>query len=230
MVAAKHVWAPADSSRILVVTKFRYMGDSIVATPVLRQLREAAPKAHITLLSGPATPVVLQGCPNVDEFMVFQRSSGGPVTRTLRLIRQVRAGGFDTVFLLNRSVHSAFVARAAGIRERAGFDTESRGPLLTVRVAYTADRCERDCLLDLLRAAGIPASLELPELWVSENERRSASQLLLQHGLAAGGPLVALQPGANDAPVREWGAERFAAVGSRLQRELGAQVIILGSA
>jgi heptosyltransferase II len=218
-----------EARRILVVTKFRYLGDTIVATPFFRRLHEALPDAEVTLLTGPSLPVLLKGCPYLREVWPFDPKSGGFLRRNRQLVAQIRGGRFDAVFLLNRSLHSALVARAACIPERIGFDTEYRGPLLTERVPYDWGKPDRDCALDLLRAVGIPAEPALPELWVSEEERDEARRLLEQHGVSVGSFIVGMQPGANDPTVREWGAERFTEVASRLQAERGAQVVLLGS-
>src|SRR5579871_6566408 len=146
---------PASMQRILVVTKFRYLGDTIVATPFLRRLKEAAPQAGITLLTGPALPKLLEGCPYLADILPFDPKAPGRFRRNRQLIARLRQASFDAAFLLNRSLHSALVAWAARIPHRIGFDTEYRGPLLTHRVPYRQDSPERDCLMDLLRAVGL---------------------------------------------------------------------------
>src|SRR5207244_13648639 len=134
----------------------------IVATPFLRQLKEGAPNAEITLLAGPQIPTLLRGCPYVEDIWVFDPDEG----KTRRLIADIRAARFDAAFLLNRSLHSAYVALAGRIPRRIGFNTESRGAMLTVRVPYSRSRPEIDCYLDLLRAVDIESHYGIPELWV----------------------------------------------------------------
>src|SRR5437763_415350 len=99
--------------RILVVTKFRYLGDTIIATPFLRRLREARPDADISLLAGPAVPELLHGCPYIADFIPFSAGDARRLAPTLALVRRLREKRFDIVFLLNRSLHSALVARLA---------------------------------------------------------------------------------------------------------------------
>jgi len=220
----------AAARRILVITKFRYLGDTIVATPFLRRLKEALPQAEISLLSGPAMPTLLRGCPWLEEIIPFDPKGPRRLPRNLQLIRALKARQFDVVFLLNRSLHSSLIARAAGIPVRIGFDTEHRGPLLTTRVRYDWERPDRDCALDLLRAAGRPAEPALPELWVDSEEREEADAMLRQRGIEPDRFLIGMQPGAHDPEVREWGASRFAEAADRLMAERGAAVALLGSA
>jgi heptosyltransferase II len=216
-------------SRILVVTKFRYLGDTIVATPFLRQLKEACPNDSISLLSGPAMPVLLEGCPYLDEIIPFDPKGADRLRRNMALIRDLRKRRFDIVFLVNRSLHTALVALGARIPRRIGFDTEHRGALLTTRVRYDWSKPDRDCALDLLAAVGLSPEAAMPELWVSDDERLAAKKRLAEFGVSDRRMIIGMQPGANDPEVREWGAKRFAVAADLLAETTGAQVILLGS-
>lgn len=212
----------ADAQRILVVTKFRYLGDTIVATPFLRRLREVAPEAAVTLLTGPALPILLQGCPYLSEIWTFDPQNPGGWRANRQLISRIRAARFDAAFLLNRSLHSAWIAALARLPRRIGFDTECRGPLLTTRVPYRRDAREIDCYLDLLRAVGVEAEYRLPELWVTEEERRRAREMLAGAGAPTPlpRPLILFQPGAKDPYKKRWEGARFAAVADGLAQHL----------
>ncbi len=218
----------SDKSRILVITKFRYLGDTIVATPFLRRLYEAFPTSEITVLGGPSIPSLLAGCPYIREAWGFDPEQR-EASNTGQILTRIHGAAFDTVFLLNRSVHSALIAFRAKIPVRIGHATEFRGPLLTHRVRYEWGRHDRECALDLLRRTGIPAESALPELWVSEQEREEARRMLKNNGVEPGRLLVGMQPGANDPDIREWGAVRFAEVASRLAAEHNAHVVLLGA-
>lgn len=210
--------AIVDAQRILVVTKFRYLGDTIVATPFLRRLREVAPKAAITLLTGPALPILLQGCPYLSDIWTFDPHNPGRWRAHWQLITRIRAAQFDAAFLLNRSLHCAWIAALAHIPRRVGFNTEYRGPLLTTRVPYRRDAREIDCYLDLLRAVGVEAGYRLPELWVTQEERRRAREMLAEAGAPTPlpRPCILFQPGAKDPYKKRWEAARFAAVADGL--------------
>lgn len=220
---------PLDAERILVVTKFRFLGDNIWATAFLRRLRESASAARVTLLSGPLIPTLLKGCPNVDEIWAFDRYGGGGLRSNLELIRRIRRGGFQTAFLLNRSIHSAAVVAAARIPIRIGYDTEHRGALLTVRVPFDWTVPERGLAMSMLRAAGVETVEPPTELWISAEESEAALELLESRGARSPQLLVGIQAGAHDPYVREWGAERFARVADHLVRERGATIVLLGA-
>ncbi len=218
----------AGLERILVITKFGFLGDTIVATPFLRRLREAAPNAQITLLTGPGIPELLAGCPYVDEIKTLDRKAGRALAGTLTDAATLRASHYDAVFVLNRSIHSAILAALAGIPIRVGHDTELRGFSLSVRTPYDWNKPDRECALDLLRAVGAPAEPAMPQLWITQEESDQARERLQELGTSGDSILVGMQPGANDAYVREWGAQRFAFVADRLAAEYDARVILFG--
>lgn len=221
---------------LLVLTKYRFMGDTVVASPLLRAARRAFPDARITLLTGPAAVTVLAGCPYVDRFVSYdpyntQRGALAllGLTRALR-----REGRPDLCLVADRSFRSALFALLCGGRVRAGFASEGRSRLLTHPVPYHGEKHETECYLDILRAVAPEPEGEpydpTPQLWVTDGEREDARQMLAERGVAPGTPLVGMQPAAHDALVREWGAERFACVADRLARERGMRAVLLGSA
>src|SRR5438552_2692888 len=61
--------ALAQAKRIAILTKFRFMGDTLVATPFFGQLRHHFPDADITLLAAPSVVTALQGCPHLDRIV-----------------------------------------------------------------------------------------------------------------------------------------------------------------
>lgn len=220
---------PFTAERVLVVTKPGYLGDTIVATPFLKRLREALPASRIVLLSGPSAPELLQGCPYLSEIWVQDRSSARSLRSEWSLVRRLKHARFQAAFLLDRSLRAAALAAMARIDTRIGHATEHRRLLLTHSIPYDWTLPDRECALELLRSLSLPAASALPELWVQEEEQQAARDLLAQHGVEAGSLLVGMQPGANDAPIRAWPAQRFGVVARRLADSFGARILLLGS-
>lgn len=220
----------AKAERILALAKFRFMGDTIVATPFLGQLRGQFPNAAVTLLTSPSAAVALAGCPHVDSILSLETVGVSRWRHSRELLGLLRQGDYDAVFLLNRSFHCAVTSAQAGIPARIGYATDLRGPLLTLPVPYSFDRHEVECHLDMLRALGLPAQPQLPDLWISEEERRQIAARLSELGWPEKRPLIGVQPGSNDAAIREWGAERYACVADQLVEETGGSVILMGGA
>jgi ADP-heptose:LPS heptosyltransferase len=231
---------------VLVLTKHRFMGDTIVAVPLLRAARRAYPDARVTLVTGAQAAVVLQNCPYTDRILAHDakaaaRTAAGSAHLSALLVRQM-AGLFwtdrpDLCLVADRSFRAAVAAVLAGGRIRAGFDTEGRGRLLTHPVPYDPDRHEAECCLDILRVVapevpGEPRYDPRAELWVTGAERARGAEILAEYGVACSPeghvPLVGVQPGASH-DYKQWAPERFAEVAQTLAEECGATIVLLGA-
>ncbi|MBC8102317.1 MAG: glycosyltransferase family 9 protein [Cytophagales bacterium] len=225
---------------VLVITKHNFMGDTIVATPLLRGVRHAFPQAAITLLTGGAAAQTLLEFPFVDNIEAYdpKRTQKGAAA-SWRLICALRGrigGSPDLCLVADRSVRAALIALLCRARVRAGFDTEGRGCLLTHRVPYDLEKRESECCLDILRAVTAPGPLSdtlagsladpMPLLCITETERRRGAAILRERE-ALGPVLVGIQPGASYR-AKQWDPSRFAEVARALAGE-GASIVLLGS-
>lgn len=213
--------------RILIVTKSRYLGDTIVAIPAIRAIATRYPGAHITLLSNPLAKELLRGCPYVHEYLARPVVARRRVD--MEMWRVLRRKKYDLAVLFNRSLSSAVLAFLAGIPQRVGFDTEGRGFLLTKKVPYHPPKHEILHLLDVAQACDAPAQGTHMELWITSEERSAIRERLAQEGIDLSAPVMVVQPGANDAYVKRWRTEGFIWVAQQLQREYGFQIILLGA-
>ena len=221
-----------DVRRILIATKFRFIGDTLLAIPIFRAARAQWPDAHIALLTGKNARVLLQNNPYLDEIIEFDPYKSDKGGRPyLSLIGRLRAERFDLCLALNRSFHSALTPWLGGVRIRAGFESEGRGPLLNRRVPYDREKSEIACYFDVLHAVApyAPVNPAL-ELWVSEGETRQARERL-RETWGADVPrarLIGMQPGAS-LPRKRWGAACFAEVADALLRQdAGRRIALVG--
>jgi heptosyltransferase-2 len=223
-----------EKKRILVL-RYRFIGDTILTVPFLRNLRYAEPDAHIVWVVAPGTSDVVQGIPYVDKLVCWDpvtihadsRGTHKTFGDKLRFIRELRSQKFDKVYVLKRSLSSALIALLTGARERIGFDTEGRGLLLTRRVPYRQDQHEVMNFLDVLRADGISVRDDYLESWMTPEEDAAASEILAREGVGPAERLALLHPFAA-IPQRGWHLEDFARLAARL-REQGLRVALLGS-
>ena len=230
---------PAAVRSVLVLTKHRYIGDTIVATPLLRAARAVYPNARIRLAAGPAAAAVLEGFPDVDEVLTVDSPPGSPARSCIRAkLRQMlglrRRDRPDVCLVADRSFGGALAAWASGGRVRAGFETEGRGFLLTHPMPSEVGKHEAELCLDLLRAL-VPettpgAYSAIPRIQVTREESVAARTRLAEEGMARDAILIGMQPASKDAYTREWSAERFAWVADRLNESFGARVVLLGAA
>lgn len=204
--------------RIAIVTKHKYMGDTLIVTPLLRGIKQAYPESHVTLMAGGAAIQLLENCPYTDSLLAYKKDDG------LFALAQKLAHP-DICFLVDRSFRAGMLGVACGAKTRVGFNAEGRGFMLTHRVPYLWDKREIVAYLDLLQAVAPGTYDPSPILWVTDDGKTAAKARLAPEGER----FIGMQPGANDPYVREWKAEHYAWVGDRLSEKYGARVILFGT-
>ncbi len=126
---------PADTRSILVVLP-TWVGDFVMATPLLRGLRRHFASARITFLAEANLRELIEGGPWMDEVVEWpERAGRRPWQREFRqLVARLRAERFDAAVLLPNKFRAALIARLAGAKRRIGFNRDGRGWLLTDRI------------------------------------------------------------------------------------------------
>ena len=220
--------------RILVL-RYRFIGDTILTVPFLRNLRRAEPDAYIAWVVAPGSTEVVSGIPYVDEFIYWDpatmhadcRGEHRNLSAKYAFVKQLRSRKFDKVYVLKRSMSSALLAWFSGAAERVGFNTEGRGLLLTKTVSYRHDQHEVNNFLDVLRVDGVPVTDDYLEAWLNEEEKRFAADFFLQNGIGETETVIGLHPfAANQA--RAWHEDNFIEAANALQSRYGARIIIFG--
>lgn len=212
--------------RILVI-KLRYVGDVLLATPVLSRLREGFPQAHLAMLVNPGTDGVVRGHPALDDVLVVER--GNPA-RQWRFARELRARRYDLVIDLTDSDRSAVLSWLTGAPVRLGYNSEGRrrGCLYTRIVEADRFGMHQVCYqLKATEALGLEGPPPEPVLVVSPEAQSAADRLLQEAGIDVSRPLVCLHPGARWW-FKSWPGARFAALADRVQTETSAQALFLG--
>ncbi|MSQ15912.1 MAG: lipopolysaccharide heptosyltransferase II [Dehalococcoidia bacterium] len=214
----------------ILVIKPCCIGDLLMATPALGQLRRQFPTARIAVATGPWSKDILHGNPHVDEIIDSRQVGVGPlrIREYLSLVSRLKTGDFQLCLVLDRSPLVSLLPFWAGIPLRAGLDSEGRGFSLNIRVPVTEDRHEAELYLDAVRALGI--EIEEPRLefsisaaafqWAAEKLRPQLGQLIV---LQAGG---GVNPGSS-MPEKRWPQERFGEL-ARLFIENGYRIVAVG--
>ena len=211
------------SDRLVVMPS--WIGDVVMATPVLRALKAADPGGRLRVTVRPGLEAVLDGLDCLDgiESAGF-RGLFGPLVEGRRL----RTPGCDAVLLLPNSLRSALFARVLGARRRIGYARDGRGPLLTEAIRPPRHRGPVPTLVEYVELAETAFGLEIadrtPVLDTSEADEREGDRLL--EGLE--GPFVVLNPGANRTDKR-WPAACFARFADELRARHRLTILVNGS-
>lgn len=202
-----------------------WLGDTVMAVPLLRALRAARPEARVVAV-GPWA-ALLSGQGLADVLVSYPRRW------TLRLRMADRVGAFRpaTALLLPNSLEAALAARYWGAGRRVGFATDGRGWLLTDRVVVPDPRPHQvDEYLLLLEPLGVPVLEREPRLTPPPFDsplRGQARALLEAIGANGGGVRVGIHMGAEWGPAKLWPTERVAELCERLLAH-HARPVLLG--
>ncbi len=226
---------PVAPERVLVVQTQR-LGDVVVLTPLLTALRRQLPTAHVTVLVHRPHDVLLQGNPDVDAVLMYDRRS---THRSLRarwgMLRQLRAGRYDWALSIHAASNVAVALCAAGIPHRTCvWRYGARRPPHWARwfhqhiIQDRADGAQHEAEynLDVLRAFGWVPQHDGYRVCLTEAERADGLTWLRAEGYDPARRLAVLHPG-HGGGRQAWAAERYGQVGDGLVAR-GFQVAITG--
>jgi ADP-heptose:LPS heptosyltransferase len=236
-----HVRQPVH--RVLVI-KPDHLGDVLLLTPALRELRAGLPHTHITLMIGPWAADAVRDNPDVDALLFcafpgFTRqpklSLWQPYVLLLKTALLLRAGRYD-IALLARDDHwwGALLALLAGIPRRIGYAAGDITPLLTDALPYEPGEHVAVQSLNLVahlagpfdEARRTPAKTPPLRAPITPADEAWAEAWLQAHGCDEHVRLVAIHPGAGGA-AKHWIAMRWAMVADAIKHK-GYQVVLTG--
>ena len=204
-----------------IVVAPNWLGDCVMALPVLRAIRRSRPQEGLTVLAGRGAATLFRAEGSADA--VLERSG------LFGDARGLRAGQFAEAWLLPNSFRSAVAPRLAGIPVRLGYDTDRRRPLLTH--ALPPPRRTEHQLRDydaLLLSRGIEPDFEPPRLPVTAKALDRAASALEAAGVDRDEPLALLAPGAAFGWTKRWPAARYGGLGDLLAERGLALAVVIG--
>lgn len=218
------------ANRLLVVGP-SWVGDMVMAQPLLRLLRERDPDCRIDLVAPPASLPLAAFMAEIDEAIALPVPHGRLALRErYRLARRLRARRYARAIVLPRSFKSALLPFWARVPVRTGYrGGEMRWWLLT-----DARRLPRrpPPEIEKFAALALPPGMPLPPL---EPPRFAVSEAVIEAALRSQAlqrpvqPLLILAPGAEFGPAKRWPAAHFAVLAQAKIRD-GWAVWLLGAA
>jgi heptosyltransferase-2 len=215
----------------LLVIGPNWIGDAVMSTPVLANLRRELPKTKIDLLVPGYVAPLFEEHPHVDRVLIRDDRQPWPVR--LEFLRTLRHHQYGAALLLPNSFRAALYAWLVRVPIRVGYATDGRRFLLTHPVAGVSDEAplhQVEAYLRLVAALGLPVVTQFPALTPTIQAETEAARLWRMYRVGCDSPVIGVCPGAAFGPAKRWWPERFAALGDRLIAEGGFRVVFFGSA
>ena len=204
----------------IIVRMPNWIGDLVMATPILTDLRFAFPDASITAMVYEKIGPLIEADPAIDELFLFSRAKG--MIRRIRqrnIVEKLRDGNYDLGLLLTNSFSSAWRFWQGGVKNKVGFSGDGRSFLLDQAVPFPKERKTQHLVLTykaLLKHIGVHSSETATRIFIKKDEKEGAWDFVKRFDIPAEAKLIGINPGAAYGSAKCWLPERFREVAKRL--------------
>lgn len=217
--------------RILVIAP-NWIGDCVMAQPLLRLLKQSYPHQPIDVLAPGWVAPVLRAMAEVDTVLETPFKHGSLQLRERwRFAQRLRQRGYSAAYVLPNTIKFALLPWLAGIKQRIGYKGESRYGL--INIMHHDDPVTPRAMVVFYAALAYaptfnaPTQLPRPVLRVAHAQ---IDEVLGNLGLSAKNKLITFAPGAEFGNAKRWPAAHFAQLAhSILQAFPDTQIVLLGS-
>ncbi|MGP4844782.1 glycosyltransferase family 9 protein [Marinobacter sp. 1Y8] len=206
------------------IMRLSAIGDVTHVIPVVLSLQEQLPDVKITWIIGKIEAKLIGDLPGV-EFIIFDKKGGLGAYRSLR--QQMKNRHFDALLHMQVALRANLAAALIPAKIKVGYDKarskDLHSAFINRRIPAAPHQHVRDCLASFLEPLALqpaPAKWEIP---LSESDQEFALDQL-----ATNQPNIVISPCASH-PLRNWPAERYAALADHAIRTHNARVILVGS-
>lgn len=223
-------WPTVNPSNVIVRMP-NWIGDFVMATPVLQDLRQHFPDATLTAMCQASHAALLDQNPHVDELFTFQPRSGW-IHSCYRpdILESLQRMHYDLGVLLTNTFSSAWWFWSGNVKNRIGYAKHGRSLLLNYPLTFPKDPTlhQVNIYKQLLIPLGIPVSKTAPALYVTQERVEAARALLMQCGWDGKTPLIGVNPGAAYGSAKCWLPERFRELTQKLLDQTEVSIVYFG--
>ena len=214
--------------RILIVRTDR-MGDVILSTPIIKNLRLAYPDSHIAFMCRPYTRDILAGNPYLNEVIVYDKyGRHKSFLASLKFALSLKNKKFNWAIILHPTNRAHLIAFFAGIPVRAGWDRKL-GFLLTRKLNHTkhlGEKHELEYTLDLLKLLRVPVKDKNTFFPLKAEDKDYINKLFSQYNVSATEMVIVIHPSAS-CPSKRWPQEYFITLIHLLREEFNPRIFLV---
>lgn len=229
---------PNDPQNILVI-HVAGLGQTVLALPALRALRQHLPTARITVAASTSAADVIRLANCADEVLPVGRLRGAEVLaprsayRSSKTLGEIKRGYYDLAIELQRNTEAGVLLQLAQARERLDRrrNTLSHGLSVVIERAtqqlIKAPKLTHDAhaYLQKLEPLGVRPLEAEPRLLTDREANARLERLLAKHGVQFGELLIGIHPGAGRQKPR-WEFDHFVNLAARLHHNFNARLLL----
>ncbi len=197
----------------IIVRMPNWVGDLVMATPVLQDLRDRFPKATITAMCLAHIAPILKYDPTINNLLAFTKAKGFIYQLTQRsIIMRLQREQFDLGVLMPNSFSSACFFKLGQVQHRLGYKGQLRSLMLSHGVDFPSYRNNQHLTTTykmMLESLSIPVSKTPPRLFVTEAEVREVWGILSRFHFSSQNKIIGMNPGATYGSAKCWPPDRF---------------------
>ncbi len=215
-----------------------WVGDVVMATPLLRALKENLHDIHVTIVIDSTLVPVIRRNEFVDKIIPYDRRSDGweSVKNFGRCVGEIKANDCDVAVILPHSFSSALMMWFARVDSRIGYKRDARKMLLTTAIERPTDEngvfqpfYMAKYYLDLLEPLDIESGDTHPYLNYSGADGFSAEKILSGRGIKPDSPLFLIHPSAGYGPSKLWPLKHYKELIEMLAEKFAADIAFIGA-
>jgi heptosyltransferase I len=213
----------AEPPRSICILRLSALGDTCHVVPIVRTLQHVWPATQLTWIVGKAEARLMSLVDGV-EFITVDKRAGFGARHALR--EQLRGRRFDVLLHMQLALRASLLARSVPATVKLGFDRARARDLqwmfTNARIAPRAREHVLDSFFGFLAALGIKDRQVRWDIPLPESARAYAERLIPDKQ-----PTLIISPCSSHV-LRNWRAERYAAIADHAARRYGMRVILCG--
>ncbi|HEU64116.1 MAG: ADP-heptose--LPS heptosyltransferase 2 [Candidatus Anoxychlamydiales bacterium] len=215
----------------IIVRMPNWVGDLVMATPILFDLRQKFPASTITAMVQKPLCDLLKKDENINELFCFKKIKQLFLRRkeNKNIIENLIDGKYDLGILLTNSFSSAWLFYQGEVKNIIGFRKDFRSLMLNKALSYPKEQIHQvEKYKQLLKPLDIERSITKPKIYVDKKEIENAKELLYQRGYKDDQRLIGINPVAKYGMAKCWPIERYKEVAKRLCSNEKNFIVFLG--
>ena len=212
-----------NSIKKILIIKLRGLGDVVLATPVIKNIKKFMPGVSISMLTFNFCKPVLENNPHLES--LYGLSGEADKGELSQLVSQLSRKNFDLILNLHARNFSSKLGYKIKARWRINRGYLIREKYSDVMVDHAPDKSSIEQDLDCLRAIGLDPKDKNPEIFITSKENEWAESFMAEQKIDSSRKLIIIHTSSYKDWNNNWGLERFVILSRQLIHDHGHQVL-----